>query len=829
MSQVIKFTDLPARPGFGKAGRPIKVWTNFYPVEIPNAIVHHYDVDIQPDVPAVLSRQIFAHFQVTERGGVLGGVRGVYDGRRNVYTIGEYPFGDYISHDIPFPSNDSNRPPRQFKIKLKKVAQKNLEELLRFVEGRSSRDNVATGISALEVLINQAPAMNFITIGRRAFFTREGAMPITGGLEVYQGYWQSLRPGQGGYYINFDTVATAFYQSENVATLFAKLLGCQRVEELRGNISPQDRSKLERSLRRLKFRVLHRGDNFTQKFRIHKLSEKAASEDSEASTTITVQNYFIQHYNRRLQYPFLPCIQLQSGSYFPAELCVLEEGQRYEKKLSDDQTADMIKFTCQKPHVRKDRIQKGIDSFSYDQNQTCRDWGLRVSRQMKQVEARVLPAPRLAYHPSGKEANFVPQMGAWQLGPGKKMLVGATLESWSVLIFANQHSIRQQMVDEFIRELANTLSENGANIVDRQPPSRYTNPNGNIEESIRIAFQAAKNHYKKAPQLILCILQSKTQIYDEIKRIEDTVSGVLTSCAIISHRKKRNKQYYGMLGLKINKKLGGTNMSLQKGFLPFFENAPTIVFGADVTHPGRLEKTPSIAAVVGSTSLIPNDFATSIRFQASRTEIIDKLKDMVQELLKAFYKKTGKKPERILFYRDGVSEGQFDDVKDHEVEAIRKACLAIEKTYKPKLTFIIVQKRHHARFFPMNKNDEDRSGNCTVVEKTITHPLENDFYLQSHSGIQGTSRPTHYHILEDENKFTPDGLQTLTYNLCYLYVRCPRAVSMVPPAYYAHLAAFRARSWIKQLVVDANANNDEVSLEDCPSLKADLQKTMFYI
>jgi eukaryotic translation initiation factor 2C len=32
---------------------------------------------------------------------------------------------------------------------------------------------------------------------------------------------------------------------------------------------------------------------------------------------------------------------------------------------------------------------------------------------------------------------------------------------------------------------------------------------------------------------------------------------------------------------------------------------------------------------------------------------------------------------------------------------------------------------------------------------------------------QGTSRPTHYHVLLDENRFTADALQTLTYNLCY--------------------------------------------------------------
>jgi hypothetical protein len=60
-----------------------------------------------------------------------------------------------------------------------------------------------------------------------------------------------------------------------------------------------------------------------------------------------------------------------------------------------------------------------------------------------------------------------------------------------------------------------------------------------------------------------------------------------------------------------------------------------------------------------------------------------------------------------------------------------------------------VQKRHHTRFFPIDKRDSDRrTGNCpsgTVVETTIVHPFEFDFYLQSHTSSQGTSRPAHYH------------------------------------------------------------------------------------
>ena len=43
-------------------------------------------------------------------------------------------------------------------------------------------------------------------------------------------------------------------------------------------------------------------------------------------------------------------------------------------------------------------------------------------------------------------------------------------------------------------------------------------------------------------------------------------------------------------------------------------------------------------------------------------EVIQDLASMVRELLIQFYKSTRYKPTRIIFYRDGVSEGQFRQV-----------------------------------------------------------------------------------------------------------------------------------------------------------------------
>lgn len=353
------------------------------------------------------------------------------------------------------------------------------------------------------------------------------------------------------------------------------------------------------------------------------------------------------------------------------------------------------------------------------------------------------------------------------------------------------------------------------------------------------AWLKAGNAAKAAPQLIVCILPNTgVPLYAEIKRISDTVIGVATQCVQSKHIHDAKKQYCANVCLKVNLKLGGMNSFIIPQQIPFISSRPTILFGADVTHPapGDMNR-PSIAALCASMDARASRYASSIRVQANRTEIIADLANMVKELLKTFYQSSGQKPERILFYRDGVSEGQFKQVYDNEIAAVRAACTSLDANYKPTITFVVVQKRHHARFFPIEQNDTDRTGNClpgTVVDTNIVHPFEFDFYLQSHAGLQGTSRPTHYHVLYDDNKFTADQLQDLTYRLCYLYGRATRAVSIVPPAYYADLLATRARFHSRgEHWSDTDATSESMDGEGHMAsfgvVKPELQKVMFFM
>ncbi|XP_010787533.1 protein argonaute-2-like [Notothenia coriiceps] len=109
--------------------------------------------------------------------------------------------------------------------------------------------------------------------------------------------------------------------------------------------------------------------------------------------------------------------------------------------------------------------------------------------------------------------------------------------------------------------------------------------------------------------------------------------------------------------------------------------------------------------------------------------------------------------------------------------------------------------------------------------------------LWSDRCLQGTSRPSHYHVLWDDNHFSADELQVLTYQLCHTYVRCTRSVSIPAPAYYAHLVAFRARYHLVDKEHDSaegshtsgqSNGRDQQALAKAVQIHQDTLRTMYF-
>lgn len=105
--------------------------------------------------------------------------------------------------------------------------------------------------------------------------------------------------------------------------------------------------------------------------------------------------------------------------------------------------------------------------------------------------------------------------------------------------------------------------------------------------------------------------------------------------------------------------------------------------------------------------------------------------------------------------------------------------------------------------------------------------------------MTGTARPAHYTVLLDEifradhGENAAHALETLTHDMCYLFGRATKAVSICPPAYYADLVCTRARLHKAELF-DENRSVQSGGTSGSGTIQArqvhpNLKNTMYYI
>ena len=690
---------------------------------------------------------------------------------------------------------------RKFRVSIRWLSLVDLYSLDEALEGRISQVPMEA-VNALDVILRHLPSLRWTPVGR-SFFTppEEGAdSQLGGGREVWFGFHQSIRPSQWKMMLNIDVSATAFYRAQQVIQFLQDVLEMQDPNDLRRPLTDSQRVKFTKEIKGLKIEITHCG-NIRRKYRVSNVTRRPANTQTfplmvENGQTFecTVARYFQEKYNIRLQYPNLPCLQVgleQRHTYLPLEVCNIVGGQRCVKKLTDTQTSTMIKATARSAPDREREINQLVRRANFNADPHLQQFGISVDYRMMEFKGRILPPPKLQY--GGRtRAQAVPNQGVWDMR-GKQFYHGIEIRVWAIACFAPQRQVRDECIKVFVNQLQKISNDAGMPISGQPCFCKYATGPDQVEPM----FRYLKNTYPGL-QLVVVILPGKTPVYAEVKRVGDICFGLATQCVQQRNVIRPSAQTLSNLCLKINVKLGGINSILVPNIRPRIFQQPVIFLGADVTHPpaGDTAK-PSIAALVGSMDAHPSRYSSAVRVQPHRTEHIEDLTNMSIELLKQFYRSTGFKPERIVYYRDGVSEGQFQNVLNHELRSLREACIRLESDYRPGITFVAVQKRHHTRLFCADRKDQTgKSGNIpagTTVDIGITHPIEFDFYLCSHAGIQGTSRPSHYHVLWDDNHFSSDDAQLLTYQLCHTYVRCTRSVSIPAPAYYAHLVAFRAR------------------------------------
>lgn len=451
------------------------------------------------------------------------------------------------------------------------------------------------------------------------------------------------------------------------------------------------------------------------------------------------------------------------------------------------------------------------------------------------VPARQLPSPGVKYRDlSGKDTTVAPRDGSWNMRD-IKFHTGSSINPWTYLhIRSDRRGHREVFDDEgfltyTLQAFVQFMNKSG---ITAAPPMR--GPSGNFPSLNMVDGKEGDNdaQIKKLfsnmgrappnarPKFVMVILPyNDTAIYNSIKTAADTIAGIHTVCVVGSKfaSEKGQPQYFGNICLKFNLKAGGINQTLDTSKLGLISEGKTMVVGIDVTHPspGSKDEAPSVAAIVASVDKYLGQWPADFKTQEGRKEMVDALEGMVLSRLTLWQKHNKNNlPENILIYRDGVSEGQYQLVLENELPLIRRACAqkypaTATKQGLPRVSIIVCGKRHNTRFYPTSEQNADKNANCrngTVVDRGVTEVRFWDFYLQAHTSLKGTARPCHYYVILDEifggravkglHKNNADALEDLTHNMCYLFGRATKGVSLCPPAYYADVLCTRTRCYM---------------------------------
>lgn len=548
-------------------------------------------------------------------------------------------------------------------------------------------------------------------------------------------------------------------------------------------------------LKHLEVKPIYEGCRINKTFSIYRILPMNAHEYTFPYTDpatgrerdISIFEYFKERYNVTLYCPELPVVEMTTPkTIYPMECLHVAGLQRYNHKLNERQTAEMIKLAVRRPQVRFGDIAQAKAKLNHDNDPILRHFGMKIGESMITTKARLLPTPEIQF---ANNVKHNPQtQGRWDLR-GKKFLETnkTPLASWGIgIIKQGRASLSIAQADDWAQGFAKQYAGHGGKVVARPVIMELT---GDTAEAVHRLFMATGNNAKQRPQLLLFIAPNKdTLVYHRIKKSCDCRFGVPSQVVQRAHVERKQPQYMSNVAMKVNAKLGGVTCKAAPRQSDTMIRPGSIIIGADVSHAAPGSIAPSLTAVSVSADLHGIKYMGSCQTGFSRVEIIDEenMEEMLTPLVDEWSKSvgSGRRPFQIYYFRDGVSTGQFAQVLEKEVPVIKKVVYkgSGEKA-PPKITVVIANKRHHIRAAPRanDKNTADKNGNClpgTLIERDVTSPHDWDFLMIPHVALQGTAKPVHYHVIRDELNHQPAQLQNMIYNHCYQYVRSTTSVSL---------------------------------------------------
>ena len=520
-------------------------------------------------------------------------------------------------------------------------------------------------------------------------------------MEAVKGIYQTIRVAHGGkLVVNVDVSNTCFWGDWPVHIIARQVVGLGTILEIgthyqKTKESFRDREKTSLTMarlmkmRKLRFHVDYRGisDKMKKKtFIIKDFSYQNAYDwmfdykdrETEVVTRMSLRDYFLKTYEHHLEFATLPVVEtMTKGVAFPMEICYSRPAQRYPFKLDSEATARMIKFAVTRPPERRAAIEEGIRRLDWANDRYLKNYGLKPVPQMQETQARLLVPPVVQFGGTGQQKPGT--SGRWRLDGQKFLLPNKKdLVAWGVSFIntVGPTMMEEGIASNFIRTFVNTYKGHGG-VVSNTVPLIIESPRDEAVGCLDLFKAIVAKHPGTKPQIMVFMLSGKDSLcYERIKKSCDCRFGVVSQCMQNLHVKRSQGQYISNVLMKFNAKLGGTTARVagkNKDYGHF--KVPTMIMGADVSHaaPGSLQ--PSMAAVTVMMDKIGCRYAAACETNGHRVEMITQsnLMSMLTPLFTEWMSNygLGRLPLHFYYFRDGVSEAQYQHVIQQELKYIK--------------------------------------------------------------------------------------------------------------------------------------------------------------
>lgn len=383
-------------------------------------------------------------------------------------------------------------------------------------------------------------------------------------------------------------------------------------------------------------------------------------------------------------------------------------------------------------------------------------WQINFKGYPCEIEARMLPPEKILF--GDNKAKQLDERADWSNEIKGKVLRPVHINNWLIIY----PRTKTNTAESFAQCYAQTVRSMG---IDAGEPIPIAIGSDKPEEYVN----ALKAHIKNNTQIVVCVVTSKRKDrYDAIKRVccldIPVPSQVVTSQIIDDERKRRS--VVTKIALQMNVKLGG---ELWATAIPIKD---LMICGVDTYHDSANKK-KSVCAFIATSNDAKTRFFSRATLQETHQELSTNYTVTVKSAIEHYRRVNNKLPEKIIIYRDGVSDGQLRSVVESEIPQIAKAFEMVDANYKPLVTFIVVKKRINARFFAQRGNDLMNPPCGSVIDTVVTRSEWFDFYLIPQSASQGTVNPTHFNIIYDTMGLKAEHYQRLSFKLTHMYYNWP--------------------------------------------------------